>query len=168
MFNNLNILDQLIEEDKDKASAFLNEFAEIYRYVLAFSDQKLIPIADELEFIQRYFNIIKHKYGEAYTLEIAQHKIVGFIVPLTLQLLIENAVQHNLGQAEKPIHIKLVLDKEITVSNNMVPKRIKKPHSGRGLKNLKEQYAFLSAQQLKIWQSAEEFVVTIPVILNAK
>lgn len=166
LFNNLNILDQLIEEDKSKASDFLNEFAEVYRYVLSFSDQKLIPIIEEINFVQKYFNIIKHKYGNAYVLEIENNKPQGYIVPQTLQLLIENAIQHNLGQETHPIHIKLTINAQITVSNNIVPKLHTKSISGRALNNLKEQYVILTKQQVIIQQTNEKFTVTIPLILS--
>jgi sensor histidine kinase YesM len=164
LFNNLNVLDQLIEEDKCKASDFLNEFAEIYRYVLQVSDKKLVPINEELTFAEKYFNLIKHKYGNAYQLKIKSKNIKGEIVPLTLQLLIENAVNHNLGAELKPIHIEIYIDEKIIVSNNIIPKQHTKHTSGRALNNLKEQYALLSNNRIEIEKSDKNFIVTIPII----
>lgn len=164
LFNNLNILDQLIEEDKDKASDFLNQFSEIYRYVLQFSDKKLIPLSDEFDFAIKYFNLIRHKYGNAYLLEIEGSNTTGSIVPLTLQLLLENAVQHNLGTEKNPIRIKMSLKQNLSISNNVIPKRHSKSTSGRALNNLKEQYTILSNQQIEIQKSDDQFTVIIPVI----
>ncbi len=164
LFNNLNILDQLIEEDKNKASGFLNEFAEIYRYVLQVSDKKLIPLSEEVAFVVSYFNLIKHKYGNAYLLDIESINPEGNIVPLTLQLLLENAVQHNLGTEKNPVHIKVGFNQNLTVSNNIIAKRHAKSTSGRALNNLKEQYALLTRQQIEILKSDEMFSVAVPII----
>lgn len=168
LFNNLNVLDQLIEEDKGKASNFLNEFAEIYRYVLQASDREIVPIEEELVFAEQYFKPIQHKYGNAYQLNIENKQSNGFVAPLTLQLLIENAVQHNLGTAENPIFINISVDEKITISNNINLKRNTKTTSGRALNNLKEQYRLLSEKQIEIQQSAHIFSVTIPIIHTPK
>lgn len=164
LFNNLNVLDQLIEEDKHKASDFLNEFAEIYRYVLYASDKELVSINEDLDFARQYFKLIQHKYGNAYQLNIESKNTNGLIVPLTLQLLIENAVQHNLGTLDNPIRISININETISVLNNIHLKRTTKPVSGRALKNLKEQYGLLSQKPIEIHQSDNEFSVVFPVI----
>jgi len=164
LFNNLNVLDQLIEEDKYQASEFLNEFAEIYRYVLQVSDQKIISIGEELAFVQKYFNLMKHKYGNAYVLEIESEVFNGNIVPLTLQLLLENALQHNLGKESAPITIRISITNVITVSNNSIPKRHSKATSGRALINLKEQYGMLSKSPIEITRTESNFSVSVPII----
>jgi sensor histidine kinase YesM len=163
LFNNLNVLDQLIEEDKHIASDFLNEFADIYRYVLQASDKTLITVQEELAFAQQYFKLIKHKYGSAYQLKI-ESSGSGYIVPLTLQLLIENAIQHNLGSTENPVHIKIEVRDTISISNNFIPKRSSKLTSGRALQNVKEQYKLLTNKQIEIQKSSNEFSVIIPII----
>ncbi len=166
LFNNLNVLDQLIEEDKHKASDFLNEFAEIYRYVLQASDKELISIEEEVDFANRYFRLFSHKYGNAYQLKIVRKSVKGFIVPLTLQLLIENVIQHNLGTKQKPVCIRVNMDNNITFSNNTNLKRNTKSVSGRALNNLKEQYSLLAGQSIEIHQTDTEFSVIIPFIHN--
>ncbi|WP_426483175.1 sensor histidine kinase [Chryseobacterium sp. R2ACT005] len=164
LFNNLNILDQLIEEDKRKASDFLNEFAEIYRYVLDVSDKKLVAVEEELAFAEKYFNLIQYKYGNAYSLEINHIRSPGNIIPLSLQLLLENAVQHNLGTLTNPVVVTINLDQTITVSNNVIPKRNSKKTSGRALNNLKEQYTLLTDRQVEILKTETGFSVTLPII----
>ncbi|MDP5230280.1 MAG: sensor histidine kinase [Cellulophaga sp.] len=164
LFNNLNVLDQLIEEDKYQASEFLNEFAEIYRYVLQVSDQKIISISEELTFVQKYFNLMKHKYGNAYILEIETESTKGNIVPLTLQLLLENAIQHNLGKESAPITIKISIKDVIMVSNNIIPKLHSKATSGRAINNLNEQYGMLSKSPVEITRTEYDFSVSVPII----
>ncbi len=164
LFNNLNVLDQLIEEDKHKASDFLNEFAEIYRYVLQTSDKKLISLNEELDFARQYFKLIQHKYGAAYQLNFQININSGFIVPLTLQLLIENAIQHNLGTEKRPVLINIDVSEVICVTNNSNPKRNVKRTSGRALNNLQEQYKLLTKNPIEIRQSDINFSVIIPVI----
>jgi sensor histidine kinase YesM len=164
LFNNLNVLDQLIEEDKHKASDFLNEFAEIYRYVLQVSDKKLISLNEELAFAEQYFRLIQHKYGHAYQLNIEHNYDNGYIVPLTLQLLIENAVQHNLGTKENPVIITINVGENICTSNNINLKRNVKTTNGRALSNLKEQYKLLTKKPIEIEQSDNTFSVIIPII----
>ncbi len=164
LFNNLNVLDQLIEEDKHKASDFLNEFAEIYRYVLQTSDKELIGVDQEVDFAKQYFKLIQYKYGNAYQLNIETKNVKGFIVPLTLQLLIENAVQHNMGTQEKPVCINVNINEYIFISNSKNLKHNTKPTSGRALKNLKEQYQLLSEKPIEIHQTGKEFCVTVPII----
>ena len=168
LFNNLNVLDQLIDEDKHKASNFLNEFAEIYRYVLQTSDKKIITLNEELAFVEQYFSLIQHKYGKAYQLEVKSENNSGYIVPLTLQLLIENAVQHNLGTQENPICITVKIKESISISNNINLKRNAKSTHGRALKNLDEQYNLLTKKPIKIQQSDNTFSVIIPIIHTQK
>lgn len=164
LFNNLNILDQLIEEDKDKASEFLNEFSGIYRYVLQASETKLISLYEELSFAEQYFSLVKHKYGEAYQLKIEGQNRHGYIVPLTLQLLIENAVQHSLGTEVHPVCITINVNQHIIISNNTNLKRNLKPTNGRALNNMREQYKLLTDEPVDIVQSDNSFSVTIPII----
>lgn len=164
LFNNLNVLDQLIDEDKSKASAFLNEFADIYRYVLQASDKKIIPLQEELHFAEQYFRLIQHKYGSAYQLNIESTGDGGFIVPLTLQLLIENAVQHNLGTKEIPVYINISVNGQIVATNNLNPKRNAKKTNGRALNNVKEQYRLLTAQPVIIKEMQNSFSVTLPIL----
>jgi len=165
LFNNLNVLDQLIDEDKNKASDFLNEFSEIYRYVLQATDKKMVPIEEELSFAKSYFDLMQYKYGKAYQLEVIQEeKTHGNIVPLALQLLLENAIQHNLGTENNPVFIKVEISDKLTITNNIIQKKKSKITSGKALKNLKEQYSLLSNQSIEIYSSNGKFTVILPTI----
>lgn len=163
LFNNLNILDQLIEEDKIKASEFLNEFSEIYRYVLDATDKSITTIKDELIFAKQYFKLVQTKYESSYQLKIENEIENGYVVPLTLQLFIENAIKHNIGTKEKPIIINIKFNNCVYISNNT---NLKKGNSksGRTIKNLQEQYKLLAGKSIKLKQTDNIFSVKIPII----
>lgn len=166
LFNNLNVLDQLIEEDKRKASDFLNEFADIYRHVLQATDSRLLSVEAELVFAQKYFRLLQHKYGNAYRLTVeGEENTGGMMVPLTLQLLLENAFRHNFGTEGQPVEIRIRLGKEISVSNNIIRKRQPVVVSGRGLTNLFEQYRLLAGREPEILKNESTFTITVPRIL---
>lgn len=168
LFNNLNILDQLIEEDKSKASDFLNEFADIYRYVLSVSDKEFVKVDEEIRFIMQYFRLIQYKYGDIYQLHIENLNKGGYTVPLSIQLLVENAVKHNLGTLGNPVLINVVIDETIIVSNNIILKRKTSSQSGMGLRNLIEQYSLLTLGGIDIQEHETAFKVTIPIISKNK
>ncbi len=169
LFNNLNILDQLIEEDKQKASCFLTDFSEIYRYVLQTSEKKLVALEEELSFAKSYFEIMHHKYDTSYQLELTEKtNPQGFIPPLTLQLLLENAIEHNLGTPSNPVCITIETGEKLIVSNTIAKKKSTKPTSGRALKNLKEQYRLLSDEELVITHNSIIFSVILPIIPTQK
>ncbi|CAM3974372.1 sensor histidine kinase [Flavobacterium cucumis] len=168
LFNNLNVLDQLIAEDKTMASDFLNNFAELYRFVLEVSDKKLIPLEEEIAFAQKYFHLMQQKFGNAYLLEFVIKNKSGSIVPMTLQLLLENAIKHNVGSLESPIKIRIEIDTNIQVSNPLKPKMNSKLVSGKALKNLSTQYMLLCDHEIQIKQEETQFLVTIPILNNSK
>ncbi|MFC3417377.1 sensor histidine kinase [Algoriphagus hitonicola] len=164
LFNNLNVLDQLIEENPKSAATFLQNFAELYRYALAKSEKKLVSWKDELDFAKSYFKLIQEKYGEAYHLETEVENPSGQLPPLTLQLLIENAVFHNFGTIKNPVNIQIRLSDSLTVSNNRIPFQKPRHAGGTGLSNLSKQVELLSACSLKITESENHFSVTLPLI----
>ncbi|WP_126973527.1 sensor histidine kinase [Gynurincola endophyticus] len=167
LFNNLNVLDQLIEEDKKVASAFLNDFSELYRYVLETSEKALVNLSDELIFAKSYFRMIQHKYGNAYRLEISEGAFENYLIPpLSLQLLLENVVDHNLGKENNPVLIQIDINERIMVSNTLLPKPVQKKYGGRSLKNLEKQYKLLSNESVQIEEQQKKFIVTLPLILK--
>lgn len=168
LFNNLNILDQFIHEDKEKASEFLNEFSEIYRYVLKVSERQLVTIDEETDFVRQYFNLVRHRYGNAFKLNFDIKNRKCLIVPLTLQLLVENVMQHNMGTQEQPVVTDIVVDDYIQVSNNVFLKKRSHSTSGRGLKNLGEQYLLLAKKPIEIESSEDKFSIRIPIINSCK
>lgn len=164
LFNNLNILDQLIEEDPQKASTFLQNFSDLYRYALKNSATQLVPWQEELEFAENYFHLIREKYGEAYELQIILENPTGRLPPLTLQMLLENAIFHNYGTAQNPVKIRLRIGENLRVSNSFIPFQKPRHHGGRSLANLQEQYQLLCKETIQITEKNRLFTVTIPLI----
>lgn len=168
LFNNLNTLDQLIEEDQHKASDFLNHFSELYRYSLRTTGKKLVSILEEIEFVTSYFKLMEHKYAGYYTLDIRQSGMQedGQVPPFCLQVLVENAIEHNLGTKANPVNIKINISDNIEVSNNRIAKQYKRKTNGVALKNLTSQYQLLGAMNISISETDDHFMVTLPIITN--
>ncbi|NER15104.1 histidine kinase [Leptobacterium flavescens] len=166
LFNNLNILDQLIEEDRHKASDFLGRFSELYRYALRSSEKELITIGEELAFTQNYFELMQTKYQGYYRLVIADDiKTSNTIVPpFCLQVLVENAIVHNLGTAQDPVMITITAENGIKVSNNRIRQSRKNKSNGVALKNLNEQFELLTNSPVTIQESEDSFAVTLPPV----
>lgn len=168
LFNNLNVLDQLIEEDGRLASEFLHDFSEIYRYVLQSADKKLVRLTEELDFAQGYFRLMQQKYGAAYSLKISGNcNESAYLPPLSLQLLIENVLEHNLGTLSEPVAIELILaDKSLIMKNNLKPKKSPKTDGGRALKNLKAQFQLFGSDEPRIEANREKFEIQLPLIFT--
>ena len=166
LFNNLNILDQLIEEDKEKASNFLAKFSELYRYTLKNSDKELISIKEELAFSQNYFKLMEEKYQGCYQL-IINNKVRNqnlIVPPFCLQVLIENAITHNLGIIENPVIINITVKETIVVSNNRVALNRKKKGNGVALQNLSKQFELLTNKGINIQNTNGHYRVSLPLI----
>jgi hypothetical protein len=164
LFNNLNILDQLMEENTDEARQFLDDFSEIYRYVLSATERRKIGVKEEVKFAEKYFRLIQKKYDLAYQLDL-EGDSEGYLPPLSLQLLIENVIKHNIGTNKDPVNIQVRLTKKnITVINDHKPKINVAKGSGTGLQNLSDQYAILSDHMPIIEVQEKKFKVTIPIL----
>jgi len=170
LFNNLNILDQLIEEDQEKASEFLGQFSELYRYVIQNADRELIAIQEEIAFSQNYFELMEKKYQGYYQLVIEEtfKNSNNIVPPFCLQVLVENAIVHNLGTLEKPVIIIITAKNGINITNNIVTHNSKKKGNGIALKNLAEQFQLLTNSSIKIDQTKDVFSVTLPFVKTTK
>lgn len=168
LFNSLNILDCLVcEEQSEKASEYIHKLAGIYRYMIKSEDEELVPLRDELAFVQKYIDLLRVRFPEGFqvNLNIDENLLNKFVLPCAIQLLIENAIKHNAVNAEKPLVIKVETDeKHVWVSNNIIPKFGKIESTGLGQKYLRQQYLDLSGKQIRIKQNDDEFKVTLPLI----
>ncbi|MEE9361380.1 MAG: histidine kinase [Cellulophaga sp.] len=166
LFNNLNILDQLIEENQEKASAFLSQFSELYRYALRSSSKELISIQEELTFTQNYFELMEKKYQGYYQLVITDTIRTSntIVPPFCLQVLVENAIVHNLGTTQNPVFIHITIENGIKVVNNKIEKSRKKRSNGVALKNLSEQFQLLANTPVAIQDTENNFTVILPLI----
>ncbi|MDJ1483325.1 histidine kinase [Cytophagaceae bacterium YF14B1] len=171
LFNSLNSLGSLIEEDPKQASRFLDELSSVYRYLLRTNDQDLVELHTEIQFIQSYFNLLHTRHGSSLQLvmdidpSFHQHQIP----PLTLQLLVENAVKHNIILPDQELVVQIRTDKngELLVSNNLQRKKVRVLSNGVGLNNILTKYRMLGQASPKIEEQDGQFMVTLPLILQA-
>ena len=167
LFNSLNVLTSLIEENPKNAQKFTTSLSKVYRYVLEQKNKDLITVDEELNFARTYMSLLKMRFEDSIIFEIPDNALnpESKVVPLSLQLLLENAVKHNMVTSSKPLHIKIYESGGmLIVENNLQPKQIVKKSSGVGLENIKQRYNLLSNKTVSINQQASSFAVAIPML----
>ncbi len=167
LFNSLNVLTSLIEEDPYQAQKFTTSLSKVYRYVLEQKNKDLVSVDEELQFAKIYIKLLEMRFEDSIILDIPENcsDSEAKIVPLSLQLLLENAVKHNVVTSEKPLSIKVYEeDGCLRVSNNIQEKRVVKKSSGVGLVNIQERYAILTDRIVEIDAEANTFSVKLPML----
>ena len=168
LFNCLNILDCLVCEEKtEQASTYIHKLAGIYRYMIKSEDEELVQLRDELVFVGLYVDLLKVRFPEGFEVEInvSDEHMSRFVLPCSLQLLIENATKHNAVTADKPLKIIVAsTDNSISVSNVIIPKVTRVQSAGLGHKYLKKQYFDLSGKEIEISQENGTYCVTLPLL----
>ncbi|MBN4085301.1 2TM domain-containing protein [Flavobacteriaceae bacterium AH-315-B10] len=167
LFNSLNVLTSLIEEHPDNAQKFTTSLSKVYRYVLEQKNKDLVTVDEELEFAKTYMSLLKMRFEDSIIFDIPEKASnpESKVVPLSLQLLLENAVKHNIVTANKPLHIKIYeANGTLVVENNLQPKQIVKKGSGVGLSNIMQRYNLLTNKKVNINQEAKSFAVSIPML----
>jgi hypothetical protein len=172
LFNSLNALTSLVEEEPQRAVRFIRQLSSVYRYVLDSQSQELVPLSEELAFAEAYFFLQKTRLDEALQIEFnlppAAAAAAFFLPPLALQLLLENALKHNTAYQASPLHLRVAVDvaaATLTVRNTLRLRRLPAAEtSGRGLANLRARYAFLTPRPVAAGPVGEEFVVTLPLL----
>ena len=169
LFNSLNTLSSLVHSDAEKAEIFIDEFAQVYRYVLDVSDQKYVTLEDEIEFAKSFIYLHQIRFGESleYSMDIQLGDEDKLMAPLTLQILVENAIKHNTISQEQPLQIAIASNgRYISVTNNLTPRPEQVKSTQLGQKNIIQRYSFL-IDEVPIFQiRAKEYVVQIPLILG--
>lgn len=167
LFNNLNSLSSLIQTDPERAEEFLEELSSVYRYLLQKNHGNTCSIREELQFIQAYFHLLKTRFGEGLFWEnqLPDYFLDHQIPTLTLQLLVENAVKHNIISKSRPLTIRMyVTDEKLIVENNLQKKIIAVPSNRIGLSSILQKYELLNQPGVEIVQNNEEFRVILPLI----
>ncbi|MDC1505931.1 histidine kinase [Winogradskyella sp.] len=167
LFNSLNVLTSLIEENPANAQKFTTSLSKVYRYVLEQKSKELVTVDEELNFARTYMTLLKMRFEDSIIFEIPEQASnpESKVVPLSLQLLLENAVKHNMVTSSKPLHIKIYEDGDhLVVMNNLQTKQIVKKSSGVGLENIKQRYGLLSERKVHINQRDKDFAVAIPML----
>jgi two-component system LytT family sensor kinase len=170
LFNCFNTLSSLISEDKIQAENFLNELSKVYRYLLRNNEDSLSTLHDELNFIQSYYRLLKTRHGEAIQLQVeVDRKYYKYLLPsLSLQLLVENAVKHNVVSKSQPLVIDIfsMEGNKLAVNNNLQPKKIKMPSNKIGLANIQSKYELLKQSGYEVLKDTRNFTVVLPLIWN--
>lgn len=166
LFNSMNVLSDLVYDDQAMAVKFIQQMSDLFRYVLDSRDKELVPLRDELEFIRSYTFMLKTRFEEKLKIEIdVDPNTDDYIVPMSLQMLIENAVKHNEVSGAFPLHISIRKNADsLEVENNLQPKNIGDDSKKTGLKNITQQYAFFSERPIKIITSDERYLVRVPIL----
>ena len=167
LFNSLNTLTSLIEEDKDTAIEFVDRLSSFYRYLLQMQDNHLSPLKDELNFINAYIFMQSKRFGKNLTIDLNLDDSVKnkYIPTFILQILLENAIKHNIVSKDKPLHIKLYSpgNNTLIVENNIQPKLTKVESAGVGLQNIQNRYDILSKENIEIFNNGKVFKVLVPL-----
>ena len=167
LFNSFNVLSTLVYKDQDTAARFIEQLSNVYRYLLYNQERKVVPLKDELAFIESYTYLLKIRFGENLVVqnEIKHKEEHLYVAPAVLQMLIENAIKHNVVSRKNPLQIVLRLHNgTIEVSNNLQEKEVKEESTQTGLKNIRDRYVFLSDKQVIIEKSDTQFTVKIPLL----
>jgi hypothetical protein len=168
LFNSLNILSSLIEEDGPQAEQFVDQMASVYRYLLRANETQLATLGNELAFVQSYFHLLRTRYGA--NIHLAQavdaHYHGHLMPPLTLQLLLENAVKHNVILPEQPLYIRIETraDHQLVVRNNLQRKKAPVASNQVGLTTIATQYRLLGAGDMRVEDDNRFFSVTLPLL----
>lgn len=168
LFNSLNILDCLVCEEKtEDASTYIHKLAGIYRYMIKSEDEDVVPLRDELTFVNQYVDLLRLRFPEGFEVEIdvPQEAMSRYVLPCSLQLLIENATKHNAVSADNPLVIKVKVDGDyVRVSNNVIPKVTRAESTGLGHKYIMQQYMDLSGKTIEISSDSYEYCITLPLL----
>jgi sensor histidine kinase YesM len=166
LFNSLNVLTTLVHKDADLSEQFVRQLAHVYRYVLNSRDKEIVPLEEELQQLQAYIFLMKIRFGESLQVDFdtksGENK---YIAPLTLQMLVENALKHNEVSKLKPLHIAVYFEADfIVVRNNLQLRNRVAESTSVGLANIRARYSFLSTQKVLIEEENGFFTVKIPLV----
>ena len=168
IFNSLNTLSHLIEDKPAKARLFNDNLAEVYRYILQNKSRDLVLLREEMDFLEHYFLLLKIRFEHAVQL-VAERDNTMFeqflLPPISLQVLIENAIKHNEFSDEAPLVVNVSVKEEmLIISNEVRPKALRKPSSRIGLQNLDERYKLIVKKAIDITREGNLFVVQLPLL----
>ena len=171
LFNCLNVLDSIVQDGtREEASSYIHKMATVYRYLVKQEGERLVSIEDEMEFARNYRELMEIRFPEGLVIEsngLPDNPPKGYIVPCTLQLLLENALKHNAFSASEPLVVEIYSDgKSITMKNTLRPKAFVKPSTGIGLQYIRNQYRDLAGAEIEVEKTSEYFRVTLPILTN--
>ncbi len=166
LFNSLSVLSSLIHYDVNKADAFIQHFSDIYRYVLEMNQHKLVTLSEELSFLDSYLYLQRIRFGENINVAstIKEEETLSKIPPLSLQLVFENILKHNIISKKYPMLVKLKIKDGILIIENSLKEKPEQNSSGFGIPNLKEKYKLLNLNSPLFLKKPNHFQVHLPLI----
>ena len=171
LFNSLNVLTALIDENPEQAQKFTTSMSKIYRYVLEQKDKEMVKVEDEIEFAKIYCNLLKTRFEDSvyFIFDVNVDDLQKFVVPLSLQLLLENCIKHNFATSNKPLNIRIFTEgKFLCIENNLQVREQLKESAGIGLANIVQRYALLTNDNVFIEKTEQTFKVKIPILIEKK
>ena len=169
LFNNLNTLISVIPENPKLAVNFVQQLSKLYRHILEVKDEQSILLQDELDVLKAYAFLLQTRFGNNLDviINVPAERLKKRIVPLSLQILMENAIKHNIVSSDKPLKIEVTaLNGKLVVSNNLQRKNQVNESTGIGLDNIRNRYKLLGNEQVEVTESGSNFTVSIPLIEN--
>ena len=168
LFNSLNVLDYLIlEQPREDASRYTRKLAEVYRYMIHNEDETLVTLRDEMGFVSQYADLLKVRFPEGLDVraDIPEADLSRSVIPCSVQLLLENAIKHNVVSASDPLVVGISSDGDfLEVTNRRIPKINQAKSTGFGLKYIRQQYMDLSGRQIQVLDQKDRFTVKLPLL----
>jgi hypothetical protein len=169
LFNNLNTLSSIIPENPGMAVEFVQQLSKVYRHILEVQDEQSIPLKDELDVLRAYAFLLQTRFGDNLdiTIDVPEEKLKKKIVPLSLQMLMENAIKHNIVSSDKPLKVNVFAENgNLVVRNNLQKKNQVNSSTGIGLDNIRNRCKLLGNGEVAVTESGTSFTVSIPLIEN--
>jgi tetratricopeptide (TPR) repeat protein len=167
LFNAMNTLYTLVETEPKKAREFVSSFSALYRKVLTSRERTIVPVQEELELVHHYLFLQRIRFGESLRVkvEVPAHALKGYLPPFTLQMLLENAIKHNVISAAHPLHITITVEGEhLIVRNDLLPRGTKEAGTGTGLENIRRRYVMLGAAEPTFTVSDPYYTASVPIL----
>lgn len=166
LFNSFNVLSDLVVDDQQLAVKFIRKLSELYRYVLEVRDKELVPLQEELDFIESYIFLIKTRFENKLDVQLHINNTNALmIVPMAIQLLVENAIKHNVATSKKILKVDIIQTTDsIIVKNKLQLKKSVESSTKKGLENLRQQYSFFTDRKVEVEQTKTEFIVKVPLL----
>jgi two-component system LytT family sensor kinase len=167
LFNCFNVLSSLVYRDADTSVKFIDQLSQVYRYLLYNQEKRIVTLGEEVAFLNAYLYLLKIRFGEniIFKSDLTEDLQDHYIAPAVLQMLIENAIKHNVVSRKNPLCITLRIENNsIIVINNLQEKEIKENSSRLGLQNIKRRYEYLSDEIVTITKTDKVFQVQIPLL----
>ena len=167
LFNSLNVLSTLIHKDPKLAEKFINRLSLVYRYLLDNKDKEVINLDTELDFVNSYLFLLNIRFGSNLIVNMhVDYQFESMLPPMALQMLIENAIKHNIIAEQKPLTIDIIVDDDayLSIKNNLQLRSDSTKSTNVGLGNIRKRYEFLTNKEVIVTQSQDEFIVKIPLL----